>query len=430
MILSKITKQIEFIKRWPIIRGIPGFNSLPKDITEKNLRFYKLSNLVLTLGMFVHAFWITIFLYLQFIPLTILNAVSVTIYIICIIINRKGFHFTSSILMVLEIILHQSIVINAIGLDCGFQYYIIVIGLFPFLMPKGKWTLKVILLALCLLSYIFLEVYYKSKYPMYEIPDFFISFFRISNIIFSFTSLAISGAYFNIAMHETETLLENKSKELFEQKAKTEELLLNILPLETAEELKNTGTTIPKYFNEVTVIFTDFKNFTRMSEVLNAEELVAQIHYYYCEFDKIMSEFHIEKIKTIGDSYMAVAGVPIDRKTHAIDSIRAAIKIKKFIETEKQVRIKRNLPYFEIRIGIHSGPVVAGVVGTKKFAYDIWGDTVNIASRMESSCTTGEINVSGATFEIAKNTFGFSYRGKIEAKNKGNIDMYFVENLK
>ncbi len=203
--------------------------------------------------------------------------------------------------------------------------------------------------------------------------------------------------------------------------------MLNILPAETAEELKNTGSTKAKDFEQVTVLFTDFKNFTLMSENLSAQELVNEINYCYSAFDNIVTKYGIEKIKTIGDAYMCAGGLPVANKTNAFDTVNAAIEMRDFINNEKQKRIEQGLPFFEIRIGCNTGPVVAGIVGIKKFAYDIWGDTVNIAARMESSGETGKVNISGGTYELLKDNFNCTHRGKIEAKNKGIIDMYFVE---
>ena len=208
---------------------------------------------------------------------------------------------------------------------------------------------------------------------------------------------------------------------------RSDELLLNILPEEVADELKASGRAEAKQFEEVTVLFTDFKNFTTMSEELTPQELVNEINYCYSEFDSIITRYGIEKIKTIGDSYMCVGGLPVASKTHAVDVVKVAMEIRDFMLQEKKKREAAGKQYYEIRIGCHTGPVVAGIVGTKKFAYDIWGDTVNIASRMESSGEAGKINISGATYELLKDKFSCTYRGKIQAKNKGEIDMYFVE---
>jgi class 3 adenylate cyclase len=210
-------------------------------------------------------------------------------------------------------------------------------------------------------------------------------------------------------------------------KKKSDDLLLNILPQETAEELKATGRAKAKHFNEVTVLFTDFKNFTLASEQMSPEKLVELINFYFSEFDNIISRHNIEKIKIIGDSYMCAGGLPVVNKTHATDVVAAAVEFQEFVMKQKKERESRKEPFFELRIGIHTGPVVAGIVGHKKFAYDIWGDTVNTASRMESSGEINQVNISGATYEKVKDRFKCTYRGKVTAKNKGEIDMYFVD---
>lgn len=210
-------------------------------------------------------------------------------------------------------------------------------------------------------------------------------------------------------------------------KKRSDELLLNILPEETAEELKETGTAKAKKFDLVSVMFTDFKNFTQASELLSPEELVKEIDACFSAFDTIITKYGIEKIKTIGDAYMCASGLPAEKSSHAEDIINAGLEMQAYIEKNKKEKISQNKIYFELRLGIHSGPVVAGVVGTKKFAYDIWGDAVNTASRMESSGEIGKVNISGSTYELVKDKFNCVHRGKIQAKNKGEIDMYFVE---
>jgi adenylate cyclase len=212
------------------------------------------------------------------------------------------------------------------------------------------------------------------------------------------------------------------------EKARSEELLLNILPEEVAEELKAKGNAEAKLIDDATVLFTDFKGFTGMSELLTPRELVADLNYCFSAFDGIMQKYGIEKIKTIGDAYMAAGGLPTPNATHAKDVVLAALEICDFIEKGKVDKMANNLPYFEIRVGVHTGPVVAGIVGVKKFQYDIWGDTVNTASRMESAGEEGKVNISQNTYELLKedSEFNFVSRGKIEAKGKGEIEMYFV----
>jgi len=210
-------------------------------------------------------------------------------------------------------------------------------------------------------------------------------------------------------------------------KKMSDELLLNILPSTIAEELKSKGNAESKLIDEVTVLFTDFKGFTQLSEQFTPQELVAEINECFSAFDQIMTKHNVEKIKTIGDSYMAAGGLPTSNKTHAQDVIHAALEIQQFMAGYKKAREEAGKLFFEIRIGIHSGPVVAGIVGIRKFAYDIWGDTVNTASRMESSGEVGKVNVSETTYNLTQDVFSFTYRGKIEAKGKGEISMYFAE---
>ena len=225
-------------------------------------------------------------------------------------------------------------------------------------------------------------------------------------------------------------LQKRKAHRLIEQeKNRSDSLLLNILPAETAEELKATGHAEAKHYDNCTVMFTDFKDFTKVSEKLTPKELVAEIDYCFREFDSIISKYQIEKIKTIGDAYMCVANLPKANPNHALEMVYAALEINTFIQRLHTERAAKGIESFQIRIGLHTGSLVAGVVGSKKFAYDVWGDTVNTASRMESSGEAGRVNISGDTYALVKDKFHCEHRGKVNAKNKGEIDMYFVKSL-
>ena len=210
-----------------------------------------------------------------------------------------------------------------------------------------------------------------------------------------------------------------------EEKNRSNNLLLNILPEETALELKKNGKVQAKKFESVTVLFTDFEGFTHYAEKLPPEKLVESIDYYFSKFDTIMEKYNLEKIKTVGDAYMCAGGLPFPTGDHAYKMTLAALEIARFVNISEEL-ITQNQTHFKIRIGINTGPLVAGVVGIKKFSYDIWGDTVNIASRMESNSEPGRINISEHTYQIIKNDFDCEYRGEIEVKNKGMMKMYFV----
>lgn len=212
------------------------------------------------------------------------------------------------------------------------------------------------------------------------------------------------------------------NRRLYSEKEKSETLLLNILPEAVAEELKNRGSTEAKQYDEVSVLFTDFVNFTQTSEKLSPQQLVQELNECFTAFDKIIERNGLEKIKTIGDAYMAVCGLPSPDSQHAHKSVKAALEIREFIEERrKQERV------FDIRIGINSGSVVAGIVGIKKFAYDIWGDTVNTAARMEQNSEAGKVNISESTYQLVKDEFTCFPRGSITAKGKDGLKMYFVE---
>jgi|APGre2960657404_1045060.scaffolds.fasta_scaffold08021_2 class 3 adenylate cyclase len=231
--------------------------------------------------------------------------------------------------------------------------------------------------------------------------------------------LTISMIKFKIALMEA-------NEALGVEKAQSDKLLRNILPDEVADELKVTGRASAKHYQKVSVLFTDFKGFTARSASMTPEEVIEELNKCFSAFDAIVERFNLEKIKTIGDAYMCAGGLPIANQTNHIDAVRAGLAIQEFMTDYKNECIAKGEPYFECRLGINTGEVVAGVVGTKKFAYDIWGDTVNTASRAESNGSLGKVNITETTYELVKDIFRCEYRGDIEVKGKGQMKMYFV----
>ncbi|MBK8042718.1 MAG: hypothetical protein KBG02_12810 [Haliscomenobacter sp.] len=237
------------------------------------------------------------------------------------------------------------------------------------------------------------------------------------------------GLYLRYRNIRTQSIILKEKNQIIEQeRQRAENLLLNILPAAIAEELKLLGRAKARQFDQATVMFSDFKNFTAIAETLTPDALVKELDHCFRAFDQIIGKYHLEKIKTIGDAYMVVGGLPDPDPDHPRRVIAAAIEMLRFLEDYQRERRKLNLPFFEARVGVHTGPLVAGVVGDKKFAYDVWGDTVNVAARMESGSEPGRINISAETYKLVQQEFQCVHRGKIQVKNKGEVDMYFVEN--
>ncbi len=240
-----------------------------------------------------------------------------------------------------------------------------------------------------------------------------------------------------VSVEQINKKLEEKQKEVNQQKKLVEEqkkladnLLKNIFPYEIAEQLKLKGYAIPKHYRLVSIMFTDFAGFAKLSDQLSVHDLIKELSMYFEKFDSITSAHYIEKIKTIGDSYMCAGGIPIRNRSNPIDTALAALEIQEFVKESNREKQLKNQPKWEIRLGIHTGEVIAGVIGKTKMAYDIWGDAVNTASRMESSGEVNKINISGSTYLHIKKYFNCTYRGKIDVRNKGQIDMYFLDRLK
>jgi len=251
---------------------------------------------------------------------------------------------------------------------------------------------------------------------------------RTRNILILSALFLLIGA---VGLYRRIVYMRRAKRAIEYEKDRSDKLLLNILPTEIAEELKEKGRADARNFEMVSILFTDFKEFTQISEKLNAEELVGEINTCFEPFDAICGKYGIEKIKTIGDSYMAAGGLPIPSDDSVKNTVLAGLEMVEFMFKRKQGREPEGNICFEMRVGIHTGPVVAGIVGVKKFQYDVWGDTVNTASRMENSGEAGKVNISRSTWELIKEdpTFKFQSRGKVKVKGKGDIEMWFVEKV-
>jgi class 3 adenylate cyclase/predicted metal-dependent HD superfamily phosphohydrolase len=226
--------------------------------------------------------------------------------------------------------------------------------------------------------------------------------------------------------YKMEEIIRERTETLLKEKEKSENLIANILPKDTADELKSTGKATSSKFKMVTVLFADIQGFTKIAEQMNPEKLIDELDKFYFQFDTVVEKYNIEKIKTIGDAYMAAGGIPIKNRTNPVEVVLAALQMQHYMKELK----KTKTDIWDLRIGIHTGSVIAGVVGQKKFSYDIWGDTVNTASRMESSGEIGKVNISATTYELVKDFFQCQYRGKMPVKYKGDIEMYFVTGIK
>ena len=231
---------------------------------------------------------------------------------------------------------------------------------------------------------------------------------------------------FELEKAKLEQIIKERTAELMREKEKTDELLANLLPKDTADELKNTGKATSQKFNMVTVLFSDIQGFTKIAEQMNPEKLIDELDNFFFHFDSVVEKYNIEKIKTIGDAYMCAGGIPYKNRTNPVEVVLAAVEIQEYMRQLRQ----KNDNIWDLRIGIHTGAVIAGVVGHKRMSYDIWGDTVNTASRMESSGQAGKVNISGHTYEMVKEFFICEYRGRMPVKYKGDIDMYFVKGIR
>ncbi|MBK8498077.1 MAG: adenylate/guanylate cyclase domain-containing protein [Flavobacteriales bacterium] len=391
------------------------FTAIPDLISFRNYRFYLVGHVAYNFALTVHSLWAVLFAILGVPQLFVFNLFSVGIFIGCILLNRRGHHMLPTVVGMAEVVTHQVVACYLLGTGSGYQLYILVVSLYPFIMPSWRPWIKAVLFAGSLAGYLFIELVLKVRTPQVVLEPGLLGALNISNIVFGFVCLGIWGIYFSFGMRKTEEQLDAEFD-------KSEQLLLNILPRSIAERLKAREPIISDRLPDASILFADLVGFTRFAENVAPDELVRILNEYFSAFDALADRFGMEKIKTIGDAYMVAAGVPKPDGDHARNIGRFALEMLAVLD-ERNTHLGHAM---QLRIGIHCGPVAAGVIGTRKFAYDLWGDTVNVASRMESLGVPGRIQITESFQRACCDYFAFEERGLVEVKGKGQMRTWFL----
>jgi class 3 adenylate cyclase len=425
---SNINSVKRFSKEWamdnPLISSRRNSRKLikklflerPSSVTEESFPNFIVFNLVAITVTLNHLGWLLIFSLLGVKTLALFNILSVTMWAFSIYLCRMGKLLSSYTIMAVEIYAHQTLCVMVIGWGAGFQYFILLVPVGLFILPVGHNYYKLLFLLISFGCFALLDFHYRNAAPPFELNFIVLNIINYGNIAFTMGITSVSMFYFSIKIKEA-------SEALNEEHQKSERLLLNILPESIAERLKTGSEIIADRYENVSILFLDIVQFTRMSEKVSAQKLVAFLNKLFTIFDDLTDKYKLEKIKTIGDAYMVAAGIPNPCKDHAERLAKMSIDIKNALKSYNEM----NRENVKVRIGINSGSAVAGVIGRKKFAYDIWGDTVNTASRMESYGEPGQIQVSKATYHLLKDKYDFIDRGIINIKGKGDLQTYFLK---
>jgi len=395
-----------------------GLLAVPPSVERYDYRMYLSMIMANYIALLLHSSWVVTFYMLGFNTLSLINIGSVIFWIFSIwILRRWGAMLTAVVLGSTEVLIHQGLAVYYLGWGYGFQFYLLVIVAFTFLMNfKSVMYIPVVLFFVCLFS--FLGFYYEVQnwhLPHVDLGETVREGFLMINVTSAFAILAIMSYVYSEAAQKAEAMLEL-------ERLKSERLLLNILPVSIAQRLKEDRSIIADHFESATVMFSDIVGFTTLSEQVAPKDLVARLNRIFCAFDDLAEKYGLEKIKTIGDAYMVAGGLPEQRDGHANDVSHMALGMLDAI-------VECNRDYeqpVDIRIGIHTGPAVAGVIGIKKFVYDVWGDTVNTASRMESSGLPGRIQLSEQAAAVLNDDFVIEERGTVEVKGKGSMKTFWL----
>lgn len=384
------------------------------SITEN--RYLRITNIASMLGILFMLMWMVTALFITEAPILYgSNGLLALMFSLTLLFNHKGWRVLAATWFTVTSFIGVVLFLYLLGFSSGVWVICFVIIITPYMtFPKRAKKIAIGFSLLGALTLIFSVTFQSEFKPQYDVLDpYLLQMFNIGT-----TGLICLTIAWTMSV-----LIDRSEKSLRVERKRSDDLLHNILPVKVAKDLKETGKTVPKRHKNVTILFTDFKDFTELVASIPAITLVNELNDIFGRFDEIVEEAGVEKIETIGDAYMAACGLEETVDNHALKCINAAQQMLCYLEERnKEHNIK-----WKMRVGIHSGPVVAGVVGKKKFNYDLFGDTVNTASRMESLGEPGKINISETTYQLVKNEITCETRKKIQAKGKGELEMYFIK---
>lgn len=389
------------------------------SIVNADERYYQICRAGFSFGLIQHLLFIAIFFTLTIPYLPQYNILSAILFVIALVVNEKRHFHAAMAIAFLEIAIHQILATVILGWESGFHLYLLFCVMLPLLTSRGYILWKIGIAGTSLAVIIYLVIAYRTAVPVMVLSPAIIGVFAVVNQISTVLILIVIAYIFNATVLSYEESLANEFQY-------ANSLLLNILPESIAKRLGNESGSIADRFSETSVLFADIANFTSFSETTSPDRLVQLLDHLFVRFDNCTDSFQCEKIKTIGDAYMVASGIPEQVERHAEQLVRLGLKMLFEIEQFNQ----QEGVALSLRVGIHSGPVVAGVIGRKKFSYDLWGDTVNTASRMESSGVEGSIQVTQAVKDRVGDLFLFESRGTIEVKGKGSLETFLVREKK
>jgi len=387
-----------------------------EELSVTDIRYRRITNITSVLGAMFMAIWMIIATYLTDKSIVYgSNGLMGLLFVLVLVFNWKGWRVLASTWLNVSSYIGVLLFLYLLGYSSGVAAIYFILIIIPYLtFPQKARKAAHGFSVLACFSLIITVIFQSKIHPHFDVMDPY---------LLQAVNISITGLICVTLIWSLSVLVDRSEKSLMAEQKKSDDLLHNILPANIIIDLKKSGKTTPKRHNNVTILFTDFEGFTELVASIPAITLVNELNDIFGRFDEIMEETQVEKIETIGDAYMAACGLEEEITNHAVNCVSAAQKMLDFLDE----RNKSHEIIWRMRVGIHSGTIVAGVVGKKKFAYDLFGDTINTASRVESAGEAGKINISSTTYELVKNDFACLPRGKIFAKGKGELEMYYVK---